>query len=264
MGGSRNYTQGTSRALATEILEGKERRSCPLDPIEVEEIYKDRIGKATPCGNLDNFPRPKTIVSEKENETMLSPITDKEICKCIARVKRDSAPGVDGITRQAILVHLKEKPGELRSLFRSMQVSNFVPSCLTPNRSILLPKSGDPTIVNNWRPLTIGTLVLRLYTAMLARRISNAVKLNPRQRGFIPAQGCFENLYLLQGIMRDAQASGRYLAVTFIDLAKAFDTISHEHVVKGLERFGVDCQMIGMVKALCDKFTNISMLMIVD
>ncbi len=190
-------------------------------------------------------------MSEKENETMLSPITDKEICKCIARVKRDSAPGVDGITRQAILVHLKEKPGELRS----MQVSNFVPSCLTPNRSILLPKSGDPTIVNNWRPLTIGTLVLRLYTAMLARRISNAVKLNPRQRGFIPAQSCFENLYLLQGIMRDAKASGRYLAVTFIDLAKAFDTISHDHVVKGLERFGVDCQMIGMVKAL---YTGVS------
>ncbi len=111
---------------------------------------------------------------------MLSPITDREICKCIARVKRDTAPGVDGISHQAILVHLKEKPGELRSLFKSMQVSNFVPSCLTPNRSILLPKSGDRSKVNNWRPLTIGTLVLRLYTAMRVRRISNAAKLNQR------------------------------------------------------------------------------------
>ncbi len=131
-----------------------------------------------------------------------------------------------------------------------MQVSNFVPSCLIPNRLILLPNSGDPSKVNNWRPLTIGTLVLRLYMAMLARRISNAVKLNTRQRGFIPAQGCFEKLYLLQGIMQDAETSGRYLAVTFIDLAKAFDTISHDHIAKGLKCFGVDCQMIGRVKAL--------------
>ncbi len=80
-----------------EILEGKERQSCPLDPIEVEEVYKDRIAKATQCRNLDNFPRPKTIVCSKENEIMLSPITDREIYKCIGRVKRDSAPGVNGI-----------------------------------------------------------------------------------------------------------------------------------------------------------------------
>ncbi len=72
---------------------------------------------------------------------------------------------------------------------------------------------------------------------------------------FFTAQGCFENLYLLQGIMRDAKTSGRYLAVTFIDLAKSFNTISHNYVVKGLERFGVDCKMIGLVKEL---YTGVS------
>ena len=64
----------------------------------------------------------------------------------------------------------------------------------------LLPKK-DPssTNVNDWIPLTIASVMLRLYTKILARRIGDTVPLNPRQQGFIrKAAGCAENLTTLR------------------------------------------------------------------
>ncbi|NXA85376.1 POLR protein, partial [Melanocharis versteri] len=64
---------------------------------------------------------------------------------------------------------------------------------------------------------------------ILTVRLTKACPLKPRQRGFIKAAGCSENLKLLQTIIRSAKKNHRPLVVVFMDIAKAFDTVSHEH-----------------------------------
>lgn len=99
-----------------------------------------------------------------------------------------------------------------------------VPEIFKGNRSILLPKGNDGLEdVNNWRPLTISSSVLRLYTSLLARRVLDSCALNPRQRGLIAASGCSENSFLLSEMINHAKKERRQLCVTFLDLAKAFD-----------------------------------------
>ena len=90
--------------------------------------------------------------------------------------------------------------------------------------------------MKNWRPLTIA----RLYSATWAKRLLGAIRTNPRQRGFIQAPGCRENLYLLTGAMRQAKKEGRPITIAFVDLAKAFNTVGHQHLMKSLQRVKVD------------------------
>ncbi|NXI87325.1 POLR protein, partial [Rhipidura dahli] len=66
---------------------------------------------------------------------------------------------------------------------------------------------------------------------ILTARLTKACPLNPRQRGFIRAVGCSENLKLLQSIIRSAKKEHRPLGVVFVDIAKAFDTISHQYIL---------------------------------
>ncbi|CAC5401991.1 unnamed protein product [Mytilus coruscus] len=97
--------------------------------------------------------------------------------------------------------------------------------------------------------------MLRLYTNLLASRVLCAIPMNPRQRGFISAPGCSENSMLIQRVMKHCKKFRKDISVVLLDLAKAFDTVSHYHLRAGLERFGVDDWFIEIV---VDLYTDAS------
>ncbi|NXX65173.1 PO21 protein, partial [Spizella passerina] len=71
--------------------------------------------------------------------------------------------------------------------------------------------------------------------------------LNPRQRGFIRAVGCSENLKLLQIIIRSAKGEHKHLGVVFVDITKAFDTVSQQHILHALQQREADPHIINLV-----------------
>ncbi|NWS09580.1 POLR protein, partial [Motacilla alba] len=71
--------------------------------------------------------------------------------------------------------------------------------------------------------------------------------LNPRQRGLIRTAGCSENLILLQTVIQPAKREHRLLGVGFMDIAQAFDTVSHQHILHGLQQREVDSHVISLV-----------------
>ncbi|NXW58502.1 POLR protein, partial [Eurystomus gularis] len=79
---------------------------------------------------------------------------------------------------------------------------------------------------------------------IMTERLTRACSINPRQRGFIRASGCSKNLKLLQLIVRHAKREHCELGVVFVDIAKAFDTVSHKHMVQRR----VDPQIIQLVQ----------------
>lgn len=92
-----------------------------------------------------------------------------------------------------------------------------VPEIFNGDRSILLHKGNEGLEdVNNWRPLTISSSVLRLYTSLLGRRVLDRCALNPRQRCFIAARGCSDNSFLLSEMINHAKKERRQLCVTFL------------------------------------------------
>lgn len=156
----------------------------------------------------------------------------------------------DGIEVKSLIA--KDPEGcLLANLFNSFLARRNVPEIFKHNRSILLPKGSEGLEnVNNWRPLTFSSVLLRLYTNLLARRVLATFDLNPRQRGFIAASGCSENSFLLSEMTEHAKKIMN-LCVTFLDLAKAFDTVSHRHIVAGLRRFQASEQFVEMIEDLC-------------
>ncbi|NXJ43982.1 POLR protein, partial [Ciconia maguari] len=85
---------------------------------------------------------------------------------------------------------------------------------------------------------------------ILTAWLTKACPINPRQRGFMISSGCVENLKLLQLLIRKAKKEYRPLGVVFIYLVKAFDTVSHSHIVMALKQKGVDEHIIALIKNL--------------
>ncbi|NXS78555.1 PO21 protein, partial [Erpornis zantholeuca] len=94
---------------------------------------------------------------------------------------------------------------------------------------------------------------------IITARLTKACPLNPRQRGFIRAAGCSENLKLLHTIIRSAKREHKPLGVVFNDIAKAFDTVSHQHILHVLQQREVDSHVVSLVsnmyKNICTYIT---------
>ncbi|KAF1610760.1 UNVERIFIED_CONTAM: Retrovirus-related Pol polyprotein from type-2 retrotransposable element R2DM, partial [Eudyptes pachyrhynchus] len=75
---------------------------------------------------------------------------------------------------------------------------------------------------------------------ILTTRLTKACPINPQQRGFMGSSGCAENFKLLQLLIKNAKKEHQSLGIVFVDLAKAFDTVSHFHIITALKQKGVD------------------------
>lgn len=81
-----------------------------------------------------------------------------------------------------------------------------------------------------------GAEVILKNKALLGTRLTRVCPMNPQQRGFMAsANGCADNLMILDGIMRNSREQNAPWVVVFVDFARAFDSISHEHVLYALE-----------------------------
>ena len=240
------------KQLAAEILDGKKGPTkCDVDPQVVQETYQARFGGESQEVNLSKYPKAKPA----DNEMLIRPISQQEIQKAYSRAKKDSASGPDGIGLKK-LKELDPQFAMTTNLYNVWLFTGKVPIEIKENRSILLPKGATGLDdVNNWRPLTISSVLLRLYTNILAKRVTKGVPLNPRQRGFIEAPGCSENGFMLQRIQKHAKQNRKRLSVVFLDLAKAFDTVSHKHIQEGLKRF---CINEHFIETVVDLYTDAS------
>uniref|UniRef100_A0A803VHT8 Reverse transcriptase domain-containing protein n=1 Tax=Ficedula albicollis TaxID=59894 RepID=A0A803VHT8_FICAL len=231
--------------LARIILDDIEALSCDIPPSEIYSVFKDRWETPGNFKSLGEF----QSNGKADNSAFRDLITAKEIEKNVQEMSKGSAPGPDGIT----LGDIKKMDPEYSltaEIFNLWLTSGKIPDMVRGCRTVLIPKSTEPERLkdtNNWRPITIGSILLRLFSRIVTARLSKACPLNPRQRGFIRAAGCSENLKLLQSVMRSAKKEHRPLGVVFVDFAKAFDTISHQHIIHALQQREVDPHIIGLV-----------------
>ena len=234
---------GKRSRLAALILDGTSDIKCQVPLSEVHDVYKEKWETVTPFKGLGAF----TPFAVADNDIFMSLITEDEVRTNLAAIKTSSAPGPDKIRKRDIEECIEIE--ELTVLFNIWYVTGEIPDDVKQCRSILIPKSSDHLeVIGNWRPITIGSMILRLFSRILTKRLAKALPISPRQRGFIEAPGCSENLLALDTIIKQSKRMHEQLAVVFIDIAKAFDSVSHEHILQVLRMTSLDSHMIGIIQ----------------
>ncbi|KAF2880860.1 hypothetical protein ILUMI_25315 [Ignelater luminosus] len=170
------------------------------------------------------------------------PLTVEEVQWALNTTK-SSAAGPDKLT----VGELRRQPIQrLTLVLNSCFVLGKFPAVISDSRTILLPKEGNPRDVDSWRPITISSVVVRLCNKIIAKRLSSR-PLHPNQRGFRAVDGVFLNTLTLENLIKSRRANVKPYHLLFLDLAKAFDTVSHNSIERALRRFNVDPRMRGFI-----------------
>jgi hypothetical protein len=177
---------------------------------------------------------------------VLPVITAEEVRRRISRMKRSTAAGPDGITRGDVCHPSTQEV--LRLLFNLLMVVGRQPTAWRMNRTALLPKEGkDLTSVTNFRPITIGSLLSRIYWGIIDSKVRNVLRFTPRQKGFVCETGCFNNVHILSELLRHSKEGHKALVAVVLDINKAFDTIPHSAMVPALRKKGLPAQLLHMI-----------------
>lgn len=85
---------------------------------------------------------------------------------------------------------------------------------------------------------------MRLYGKIWDKRLRKKILFDERQKGFVPVDGCFGNVQTLQQMIKSQRQRKKEYNIVFIDLAKAFSTVSHKSITIGLKGKGIPEQVI--------------------
>lgn len=173
------------------------------------------------------------------------PITADDIKRRLTKIKKSTAPGLDGITRSALLG--TRKNGMLAILFNLVLTSGILPASWRRNRTTLIPKEGkDTNRATNYRLLTIGSLLSRLFWGIMDERLRSTIQINPRQKGFVTEAGCFTNIQILHKLTCQMKEGHGGVGVQ-LDVSKAFDTILHDAIPVALKRKGIPRPIVDLI-----------------
>jgi hypothetical protein len=178
------------------------------------------------------------------------PITEKEVENKIKKLRKKSAAGPDGLTKENLLI--PGLPAILAKFFNMLWYSSCFPTLWKENRTTLIPKPNkDLSIVENWRPITIGPILSRMFSSILDGRLRGGITQNMRQKGFTSESGCKINIEMMKAAL-DHCKQNRGGVFTIVDISKAFDTIPHASIRPCLARKGIPAPIIEIIMKMYD------------
>jgi len=121
-------------------------------------------------------------------------------------------------------------------------------------RIIPIYKKGPKDDPNNYRPISILSTGLKLYTKILNNRLTEWCrkwsKISDYQAGFRKKRSCADHIFTLMALTQIQLSQGKDLFVAFVDLSQAFDSPNHNLLWKVLLKMGVSAKFLGSLMYL--------------
>jgi hypothetical protein len=113
-------------------------------------------------------------------------------------------------------------------------------------------KKGDPLVLDNYRPISLLNVDLKLLSYVLAQRLKKVLKkiVNNDQTGYIKNRFIDFNHRQIQDIIDFAESYNVEGAVVFVDFKKAFDSLEWTFILTTVKHFGFNESFIIWVKTV--------------
>ena len=191
-------------------------------------------------------------------------VTKEEALFALKGMDNNKTPGLDGLSKEFylafwdlfgdILVNLYNLSFSQNSLSTSQKLG-----CI----SLLCKDPKNPTLLRNWRPISLLNVDYKILSRLLENRLSTVIAeiVHPDQTCSIKGRSIADNLHLLRNVVDYVEQKCDSVAFVCLDQEKAFDRVNHKFLFKALHKYGFGQDFIQWIELL---YTDISSSVLVN
>jgi hypothetical protein len=167
----------------------------------------------------------------------------QEVGAIIMSLRTESAPGWDNIPTKFLKLLKNQVAPVISHLANLCFSTGMFPGPL--KQSIVTPvyKSGERDDVNNYRPISVLPAISKIIEKLINNRLIAYLNkfniISDFQFGFRRSRSTEDAILSLTNLIVDKIESGKKCLAVFLDLKKAFDTVSLPTLVCKMERVGI-------------------------
>ena len=205
------------------------------------------------AGNITSSINPLSYLKSVQNSMFMPKVSENEV-KNIFMSFKNSAAEWDNFPTFVAKQCVDSYISPLTYILNRAIIQGIFPSELKIARIIPIFKSGDKQNVSNYRPISILTFFAKVFEKILYNNISKFLDRNgtihENQFGFRKGHSTNQAFITLIDKITKSVDNGDIAINIFIDLKKAFYTVSHEILLKKLFNYGIR----GNVLQLCESY----------
>lgn len=235
-----------------DIIENKHPTSSPKDYLNIVNSYYATTGKRlveknfSDCVNniQSNFGTKINNISNKKNIFKINTIGSNEVINILNKLNNNSAPGPDGYTALFIKQIGDNVIPPIVHIINCSIVNGIVPDEFKMAKIVPIYKSGDKTDFLNYRPISLVGIIAKILEKIIKNQLLEYLEsekiLFEGQYGFRRNLGTEDALIDLTNFLHSKRDNKKKILISFLDLEKAFDSISRKLLLHKLNELGFD------------------------
>ena len=190
-------------------------------------------------------------ISAAPNLEQLPAPTLAEVAVAVQRLKRGRALDADGLSAELVQAAVGEGTAALFLLVQQAWLHGM-PAAVKRSELIPLHKKGDRTQPANYRGIQLISIVRKVIALVVSVRLTAWAEehLVEYQCGFRPRRSCADQLFSLRQLSDLAHQRQHRLHICFVDLQRAFDSISRPALWAVLRARGMAEQLVLILQDL--------------